>query len=483
MRALVTTVVGLALGMGLLAPPGGSPAARAAGVPPLASTDGWVRPVPGPVVRPFVAPQQPFGPGHRGVDLACVVGDAVHAAGPGIVAFAGAVAGEAWVTVVHTGGLRTSYGVLAGIRVDVGDPVVAGTVLGTIAGPAHPGGAVALHWSARRGATYLDPLDLLAGGRPSLVGPGEWRVGDLPEVPSYGRWDGRHHWGLVPSSPRADGPGWVLPPNANRVVGIAGLGTRTGEPPFDLSHLGYGDEDVDQFSYAPDGGAYGPEDTWRGVDAAARRLEADLRAAWAEHPGRAVDLVGHSMGGVVALHYLLHHHDPTDPGLPPIGHVVTVAAPVGGADLASALVDAGADPVGRRVLRTLGRLVADLDPTAPAVRDLAVGSDLLRALSASWDAAVNAPHASPLATGTRLLTLGGQADVIVPEHRSDLAGAPHALLPGTHDGVVRTEAVRIAVRDFLAGRPVPGEAGGVAHWLSYPLGWFERLAVDAVLPG
>lgn len=445
--------------------------------------DAFVRPVPGTVLRPFSSPTSPFGPGHRGVDLAADVGEPVRAAADGTVLFAGRAAEHRWVTIDHPGSLRTSYGPLAEVNVEAGQQIVRGLVLGTVAGPPHEGGTPALHWGARRDGTYIDPLELLVPRRPSLVGAGDWHVGSLPRVPSYGPWDGQHRFGFVPSSRRAEGPGWALPPNVNRVIGIAGLGTSTGERPFDLTDLGYAAEDVDYLSYAPDGGTYGPEDTWRGIDAAARRLEADLRAAWAADPGRAVDLIGHSMGGVVAMHYLLNYHDPLDPGLPPIGHVVTVASPLGGADLARALVDAARDPVGRLVLETVGRLVGDHDPTTQAISDLAVGSQLTGDLQEAWAEAARAPHASPLATGTRVLTLGGQFDVVVPEHRSDLEGAAHAVLPGTHDGVRRTEAVRIAVHEFLAGRPVPGEPGGVGHWLSRPLGWFERALVDTLVPG
>lgn len=460
----------------------GSCGADVAGAVPVRD-DAYVRPVPGAVVRHFDPPTTAFGPGHRGVDLAAQVGDPVRAAAAATVRFAGRAADANWVTLDHAGGIRTSYGPLDQVHVRAGQRVARGLVLGTVAGPPHDGEAPALHWGARRDGTYVDPLDLLVPRRPSLVGPGRWHVGSLPQVPSYGSWDGHHRFGFVRSSRRARGPGWTLPPNVNRVIGIAGLGSSTGERPFDLTHLGYAAGDVAYLSYAPDGGAYGPEDTWRGVDAAARRLETELRAAWAADPGRAVDLVGHSMGGVVAMHYLLHHHDPLDPGLPPIGHVVTVASPLGGADLARALVDAAGDPTGRLVLETVGRLVGDHDPTSQAITDLAVGGRLARGLGRAWAEATVAPHASPLATGTRVLTLGGQFDLVVPERRSGLDGAAHAVLPGTHDGVRRTEAVRIVARAFLAGRPVPGEAGGVGHWLSYPLGWFERALVDVVVPG
>lgn len=458
----------------------GLPAAVAV---PLRDPGIHARPVPGEVVHPFQAPATTFASGHRGVDLAAAPGDPVGASAAGTVRFAGTVADQVWVTVDHGQGIRTTYGPLGDVEVAPGQAVTRGAILGSVAGPPHDDDRVALHWGARRGDTYIDPMGLLVPLRASLVGPGSWHVGDLPDVPSYRPWDGRHHWGLVPRSRGATGPGWVLPPNPNRVIGIAGLGSRTGEPPFDLTHLGYEEGDVAYLSYAPDGGPYGPEHTWQGVDAAARRLEEDLREAWAADPGRAVDLVGHSMGGVVALHYLLHHHDPTDPGLPPIGNVVTVASPLEGADLAQALAEGDDHPLGWFLLEAAGRLVPGHDPTSQAIEDLAVDGELIAGLTGAWAEASRAPYSGPLATGTRVLTLGGDLDLVVPEHRSDLNGAAHVVLPGTHDGVRRTEAVRIVAHEFLAGRPVPGEPGGIGHWLSRPVGWFERTLVDGLLPG
>lgn len=114
-------------------------------------------PVPGRVVAVFDAPTR-YGPGHRGVDLATPAGTPVRASAPGTVTFAGRVVDTAWVTVDH-GGVRTTVGPMAGIVVERGQRVVRGEVLGT-SGRAH--GTAALHWSLRRGDTYLDPL---AAGR------------------------------------------------------------------------------------------------------------------------------------------------------------------------------------------------------------------------------------------------------------------------------------------------------------------------------
>ncbi|HEX2029388.1 MAG TPA: peptidoglycan DD-metalloendopeptidase family protein, partial [Nitriliruptorales bacterium] len=439
-------------------------------------------------------PPEPWGAGHRGVDLAARRGEPVSAAADGVVAFAARVAGPAWVSVDHPDGVRTAYGPLTAVAVTAGSRVARGARLGTVASGHDPRRDV-LHWSARRGGVYLDPLALLVatGWRPALVGPGGSVVTDLPVVPSYAPWIGRRglagRLGFVEGSPPAQHAGWVLPPNPNHVIGVAGLGSRTGRLPVDLRHLGYRPGDVTYLSYAGrhdrpgapddpqrDQRRYDPAATFRGVDAAARHLRRQLRVQQRRAPGRAVDLVGHSMGGVVVLHYLLTLHDPADPELPPIGHVVTLASPLEGADLAGAVQDAARDVAVRTVLDAVAGRAGMPRHDAPTVADLAVGSELVAQLAEAWAAAREDVWSGPLAGGTQVLTVGASRDVVVAEHRSDLPGAPHAVLPGGHHGMRRTEASRILLRAFLADEPIPGQPGGLGHWLSYPLGWGEQVA-------
>ncbi len=127
----------------------------------------WPLPPPRTIARPFEPPSSPYGPGHRGVDLRGVVGEPVRAAGAGVVAFAGVVAGRAVVSVDH-GALRTTYepvtpSVVLGARVARGDPI------GALAG-GHAGcGGACLHWGLRRGAEYLDPVLLVRAPRVRLL--------------------------------------------------------------------------------------------------------------------------------------------------------------------------------------------------------------------------------------------------------------------------------------------------------------------------
>ena len=114
-------------------------------------------PVPGPVIDPFRPPSTPYGPGNLGIDYATTPGEAVVAPADGEVTFAGAVGGGLHVVLLHADGIRTSLSFLAAILVRRGQRVAAGAEVGLAAS--------SVHFGARRGAAYLDPASLLAGGR------------------------------------------------------------------------------------------------------------------------------------------------------------------------------------------------------------------------------------------------------------------------------------------------------------------------------
>jgi hypothetical protein len=132
------------------------------------------------VVRAFDPPSDPWGAGHRGVDLAGRVGERVYAALAGRVGFAGRIAGRGVVVVDH-GSTRTTYEPVAA-TVRVGDVVARGQPVGVL----EPAGShcfplVCLHWGWIRGRTYLDPL-LLVGGGPVRLLP-LWQGSSVPVVP------------------------------------------------------------------------------------------------------------------------------------------------------------------------------------------------------------------------------------------------------------------------------------------------------------
>jgi murein DD-endopeptidase MepM/ murein hydrolase activator NlpD len=143
------------------------------GAPSAAVGAAWTAPLPGlSVTRAFDPPASVYGPGHRGVDLAGAPGAPVLAAGDGVVAFAGSVAGRPVVSVDHPGGLRTTYEPVEP-AVGAGQQVRAGSVIGVLAaGHAGCPAAACLHWGLRRGEAYLDPLLLLRPPRIRLLPPG-----------------------------------------------------------------------------------------------------------------------------------------------------------------------------------------------------------------------------------------------------------------------------------------------------------------------
>jgi murein DD-endopeptidase MepM/ murein hydrolase activator NlpD len=129
------------------------------------------------VLRGFDPPDQPWLPGHRGVDLAAGAFSLVRAAGAGVVAFAGPLAGRGVVSVDHPDGRRTTYEpvdttVAEGEAVDLGD------VLGLLEPLTAHCAQTCLHWGLRDGEIYLDPLSLVDRPPPVLLpyGPPVLRV-------------------------------------------------------------------------------------------------------------------------------------------------------------------------------------------------------------------------------------------------------------------------------------------------------------------
>ncbi|TQM83393.1 peptidase M23-like protein [Saccharothrix saharensis] len=168
----------------------------------------WPLAPPHRVVRPFDPPATEYAPGHRGVDLAAAPGSPVLAAADAVVVHAGPVADRAVVSLLHPGGLRTTYEPLHP-TVHRGQRVRRGTPIGTL-DRGHEGcpAEACLHWGAfrptpPRSHTYLDPLHLLTNGRVRLL-PHPTRP--RPAQPAT-------HRAQPPTAPSR-----VVPPSAPRVA-------------------------------------------------------------------------------------------------------------------------------------------------------------------------------------------------------------------------------------------------------------------------
>lgn len=126
----------------------------------------WLWPVGGPhdVVRPYIAPSSPYGPGHRGVDLASADG-VLLAPADGVVRFAGFVVDRPVLTIDHGGGVLSSYEPVATALVR-GDAVARGQPIGTVL-PGHCS-ILCVHLGVRIDGEYVSPLRFL-GGIPRAV--------------------------------------------------------------------------------------------------------------------------------------------------------------------------------------------------------------------------------------------------------------------------------------------------------------------------
>ncbi len=154
---------------------------------------GWLRPVDGPLVRPFAVGPDRFAAGqHRGADLGAPPGARVRAACGGRVRFAGRVPGGGRTVSVRCGALVATYQHLGRMTVSRGQRLLPGAMVGTV-GRARPTPHV--HLGARDAATgaYVDPLTLFgrtppAGvpivpaprGRPRPLGPAPPRAPQRP---------------------------------------------------------------------------------------------------------------------------------------------------------------------------------------------------------------------------------------------------------------------------------------------------------------
>lgn len=432
-------------------------------------------PVDGPVLRPFLAPSSPYGPGHRGIDYVVAPGALVRAAGPGTVTWSGSVAGNPSVTIDHGGGLSSTYSILAGSEVAEGMWVDRGAWIGRV-GRDHPAASGGLHFGVKLHGDYVDPMDHL--GPVDLSGAVHLApVLEHPETAPAMEPDCADP-GAIAGRPAA--------PNDNVAVLVAGLSSATrGGSNSDLFNLGrnllgYRPEDTFQFSYAGHGGRglhtlYGATDTYGDLVGAARRLSGLLKAIARRRPGAEVDLIAHSQGGVVARLFLQRFAGPWSGSLPRIEHLVTLATPHTGAPVAGSLRDIRDHTLsGAPVLRGAYRVVNGFpDPHGRAIDQLAPGSSLMQSLVRE-----------DIAYGTRALALTMPNDLVVPADRAVMPEEQSRVLHpeglNGHSAIVRSRVARGLAHAFLRGAPAAcrgawdtwgRQIGRAVGWAEARLGW------------
>ena len=127
----------------------------------------WTWPVDGPVLRPFIAEDDPYAGGqHRGVDVAAPAGGDVRAPAAGVASFVGQLPREGLCLTIRTvDGYSITLVHLGSIGVRTGTAIEEGDVVGTI-GPSGDSewAEPYVHLGIRLTADphgYVDPLSLL----------------------------------------------------------------------------------------------------------------------------------------------------------------------------------------------------------------------------------------------------------------------------------------------------------------------------------
>ena len=216
--------------------------------------------------------------------------------------------------------------------------------------------------------------------------------------------------------PAADGTGGSL----HRVMVVAGINSsgaawdRGPTVALDVDALGYqtAEGEVRYFSYANDGGRYTQDDTHRPIDESAALLAVQLRQMQREQPGREVDLIAHSQGGLVVDVFLDRYYDAGDRSFPPLGNVVTLSSPHEGAPIATVGQQVRSTRKGKAILDHLEDVLPIPPPSSPAVQDLAEDSSVIRGVQ---------EHGVP--EHFDYTTIGATEDFVVPATNISLPGA------------------------------------------------------------
>ncbi len=277
--------------------------------------------------------------------------------------------------------------------------------------------------------------------------------------------------GSSPSGRRKPPP----PPNDHIVVAVAGIGSSTelknGEVKgnasmyeFDFGSLGYGPDQTYFYSYkglekkSGDGKSrmhapYGKKDTYQPIEESARLLSLQIDEIRRRNPGKKIDIVAHSQGGVVAQYYItrMYRKQKTDEAF--LGNFVSISSPHLGADSARLGADIRSTRNGRLVAPAVDELTHRFGlppPGAPSAMQLAEDSLFMRRLNRDWDP-----------SKVKTTTIAATYDYVVTSPHTRLRGASHytADLKGiragfkSHGSVVDALSTRQFIYNTLKGTP------------------------------
>jgi hypothetical protein len=249
----------------------------------------------------------------------------------------------------------------------------------------------------------------------------------------------------------------------NLVVAVGGLGSsrrrrKNGSvtASFDLEWqvYGYSRNNVEYFSYDANSETYNAQDTTEDLHEKARMLGEQIKEAARTRPGKPVDLIGHSQGGVVIAIFLQEIYRGHESEYPPIEHVVTLASPLRGTPTADVAISARHHPIAGFLAR---RATDAFHAGGESMEQLSEHSKTAHDL---WKKSV--PH------GVQFLSIGGMEDWFIPSPSTEVGDGGTSIvvatgdLIGAHQAIERDSDQLGATQGFLHGHaPAPcGPAAG-----------------------
>lgn len=275
--------------------------------------------------------------------------------------------------------------------------------------------------------------------------------------------------------------------SGNLVMAVAGRGSRRRAradrgpgPSFDFKWrvLGYQRTDVFYFSYEASSVTYGPRATYGDLHEKARLLGEQIKAAALAQPGRHIDLVGHSQGGVVIDLFLMEVYRGHKSEYPPIDNVVTFASPHEGTPAASIGSEVGRSVLsaGIRAASALGVPEQGLD--SESLEQISMGSETMRAL---WSGRQLPPEIRPL-------SIVGSHDLVVPSSVGDIPGGNKIVVPvgsaldprDDHSGILSDPDALSAAQAQLSGAAPVDSCGPLTDIVSTGYTAVAQAAADVI---
>lgn len=259
------------------------------------------------------------------------------------------------------------------------------------------------------------------------------------------------------------------PPNDNIVVAVAGIASHTKGGvaasiyEMDLRTLGYSEEQLFNYSYSGieerkgEGRwslhrPYEAKDTYKSILDSAKLLKEQINEIGRRHPGRKIDLVAHSQGGLVAQAYITTFYDPNKSDVT-VDHLVTISSPhhgTDGAQLHARLDGSFQGQISLAQLNWIASKVGLPPPSSAAAREMAEDSDFITELKARWD-----PER------VKATTIAATFDYVVPAQHTRLSGARHftsdmrgfGTVAADHGEVVDANSTKEILYNALADTP------------------------------